>query len=372
MPLANPGRAGRAQGPDLQRRRDRGARCLHRLAGPRPGHPHRGAVRHHRTPEMALGGALFRANCASCHDFSGKGGALTDGKFAPSLTETTRAAIYAAMLTGPQNMPVFRDFHAATPRTSGPSSPTSRPSRSSRTPAASTSGAWPSHRGAACSSSSASGRSSPPRVWIGVKAMSDHRRHATRARASRATTRPSPGPAPPATQRHRPARAPSAPSGRSVALFLGSRASQRRRSSSPIVADADRRRRFDIPGFGDVSALQPRSSGCPWGCRSCSSGRRHPLGQEAHARRRRRRGAHELALDRRGARRPPLEAFEQGSTRAASRAVRSSGACCCAGPGWPALPIVSAARPRPAAQGHAVAGRTAVVDDGTRHPGRQR
>ncbi len=30
------------------------------------------------TPEeLALGGQLFRANCASCHNFAGEGGALT-------------------------------------------------------------------------------------------------------------------------------------------------------------------------------------------------------------------------------------------------------------------------------------------------------
>jgi ubiquinol-cytochrome c reductase cytochrome c subunit len=62
------------------------------------------------TPEeLALGGQLFRANCASCHNFSGKGGALTDGKGAPSLIETEPRNIYQAMLTGPQNMPNFPD-----------------------------------------------------------------------------------------------------------------------------------------------------------------------------------------------------------------------------------------------------------------------
>ena len=59
--------------------------------------------------ELALGGELFRANCASCHSASGKGGALTDGKYAPSLAETTPRNIYQAMLTGPQNMPNFPD-----------------------------------------------------------------------------------------------------------------------------------------------------------------------------------------------------------------------------------------------------------------------
>jgi ubiquinol-cytochrome c reductase cytochrome c subunit len=55
------------------------------------------------------GGALFRLNCSSCHGFGGAGGALSSGKYAPSLYEATPEQIYAAMLTGPQNMPVFGD-----------------------------------------------------------------------------------------------------------------------------------------------------------------------------------------------------------------------------------------------------------------------
>ena len=48
-------------------------------------------------------------NCSSCHSFGAGGGALSSGKFAPSLDESTDREIYAAMLTGPQNMPVFGD-----------------------------------------------------------------------------------------------------------------------------------------------------------------------------------------------------------------------------------------------------------------------
>ena len=59
--------------------------------------------------DLALGGNLFRANCSSCHNFAGEGGSLTFGKYAPSLTESTDKHIYEAMLTGPQNMPVFPD-----------------------------------------------------------------------------------------------------------------------------------------------------------------------------------------------------------------------------------------------------------------------
>jgi ubiquinol-cytochrome c reductase cytochrome c subunit len=59
--------------------------------------------------DVAQGGELFRVNCASCHAFSANGGALSSGKFAPSLQPSTDRQIYAAMLTGPQNMPVFGD-----------------------------------------------------------------------------------------------------------------------------------------------------------------------------------------------------------------------------------------------------------------------
>lgn len=55
------------------------------------------------------GGELFRTNCAMCHNAAGAGGALTKGKWAPALTDTPAKEIYEAMLTGPQNMPVFND-----------------------------------------------------------------------------------------------------------------------------------------------------------------------------------------------------------------------------------------------------------------------
>src|ERR1700712_5121159 len=55
------------------------------------------------------GAELFRINCAMCHNVAGAGGALTEGKYAPNLEKVTPAHIYEAMLTGPQNMPVFND-----------------------------------------------------------------------------------------------------------------------------------------------------------------------------------------------------------------------------------------------------------------------
>ena len=59
--------------------------------------------------DVARGGDLFRLNCSSCHNFTGKGGALSSGKYAPDLSPATPAEIYTAMLTGPQNMPKFSD-----------------------------------------------------------------------------------------------------------------------------------------------------------------------------------------------------------------------------------------------------------------------
>ena len=59
--------------------------------------------------DIGLGGELFRVNCAQCHNFAGQGGALTEGKYAPHLDLATPRQIYEAMLTGPQNMPVFSE-----------------------------------------------------------------------------------------------------------------------------------------------------------------------------------------------------------------------------------------------------------------------
>ena len=59
--------------------------------------------------DVARGGELFRLNCASCHNFTGRGGSLSSGKYAPALDPANEQEIYQAMLTGPQNMPKFSD-----------------------------------------------------------------------------------------------------------------------------------------------------------------------------------------------------------------------------------------------------------------------
>lgn len=59
--------------------------------------------------DAGKGGQIFRVNCAMCHNVAAGGGALTEGKFAPELQTVAPEHIYEAMVTGPQNMPVFSD-----------------------------------------------------------------------------------------------------------------------------------------------------------------------------------------------------------------------------------------------------------------------
>ncbi len=61
------------------------------------------------TGDAGVGAELFRVNCAMCHNVAGAGGALTQGKYAPPLAGVEAVYAYEAMITGPQNMPVFND-----------------------------------------------------------------------------------------------------------------------------------------------------------------------------------------------------------------------------------------------------------------------
>jgi ubiquinol-cytochrome c reductase cytochrome c subunit len=59
--------------------------------------------------EVTQGGEFFRTNCTACHNFAASGGALPGGKYAPSLDGVSPKHIYEALITGPQQMPVFSD-----------------------------------------------------------------------------------------------------------------------------------------------------------------------------------------------------------------------------------------------------------------------
>ncbi len=58
--------------------------------------------------QIALGGELFRYNCSQCHGAAAGGGALAEGAYAPKIAVSGKYII-EAMLSGPQQMPVFSD-----------------------------------------------------------------------------------------------------------------------------------------------------------------------------------------------------------------------------------------------------------------------
>jgi ubiquinol-cytochrome c reductase cytochrome c subunit len=76
---------------------------------PGPAIPGESELNFERDGSTAEGGELFRNNCAMCHNFAGQGGALSQGKYAPTLMGVEPKHIYEAMVTGPQSMPVFSD-----------------------------------------------------------------------------------------------------------------------------------------------------------------------------------------------------------------------------------------------------------------------
>jgi ubiquinol-cytochrome c reductase cytochrome c subunit len=59
--------------------------------------------------DLAAGGAVFRSQCAACHQAAGGGGALAHGAEAPPLLAATPVQVVEAMRTGPGNMPAFDD-----------------------------------------------------------------------------------------------------------------------------------------------------------------------------------------------------------------------------------------------------------------------
>ncbi len=66
-------------------------------------------LNYERDGNTAQGGELFRTNCAMCHNFAAQGGALSQGKYAPTLMGVEPKYMYEAMITGPQSMPKFSD-----------------------------------------------------------------------------------------------------------------------------------------------------------------------------------------------------------------------------------------------------------------------
>jgi ubiquinol-cytochrome c reductase cytochrome c subunit len=109
MPLAQPGQQAQRKPPVYDASEIEALAAYVASLGPGPEVPSKSQVdtSDATTEEIVRGGEFFRTNCTACHNFAGAGGALPRGKYAPKLTGVSSKHIYEALLTGPQQMPVF-------------------------------------------------------------------------------------------------------------------------------------------------------------------------------------------------------------------------------------------------------------------------
>lgn len=109
MPLAQSGPQGEVKPPQFSAEDIEALYTYVASRGPGPGIPDEKYLQ--GDGDAAVGAELFRINCAMCHNVAGAGGALTEGKYAPPLNGVAPIHVYEAMITGPQNMPVFNDHN---------------------------------------------------------------------------------------------------------------------------------------------------------------------------------------------------------------------------------------------------------------------
>jgi len=115
MPMARPGVQAEKKPPVYDADETRALAAYVASLGPGPSIPSEEQYSVESIPKDELeesvvrGGEFFRTNCTACHNFAGSGGALPGGKYAPSLDGVSDKQMYEAMLTGPQQMPVFSD-----------------------------------------------------------------------------------------------------------------------------------------------------------------------------------------------------------------------------------------------------------------------
>lgn len=108
MPMAAPGAQAPSNKPIYNEEQIAAMAAFVASLGPGPAIPTAEQISY-EDADIAAGGILFRINCAQCHQAAGGGGALTQGKYAPGLMQSTPIEIYEAMLTGPQSMPIFSE-----------------------------------------------------------------------------------------------------------------------------------------------------------------------------------------------------------------------------------------------------------------------
>ncbi|MGH3446101.1 MAG: cytochrome bc1 complex diheme cytochrome c subunit [Nocardioidaceae bacterium] len=111
MPLAVPGTQAQEREPVFTEKETAALAAYIASLGPGPAIPSKEQYNPSSLSEeqIAEGGSLFRTNCTACHNFAAQGGALPHGRYAPPLGGVEAKHMYEAMLTGPQQMPVFSD-----------------------------------------------------------------------------------------------------------------------------------------------------------------------------------------------------------------------------------------------------------------------
>ncbi|MET0838256.1 MAG: cytochrome c [Marmoricola sp.] len=111
MPMAQPGGQALRKPPVYDQEEIEALAAFVASLGPGPDIPAESEydVSDATTEDISRGGEFFRTNCTACHNFAGAGGALPRGRFAPPLDGVSEKHIFEAMLTGPQQMPVFSD-----------------------------------------------------------------------------------------------------------------------------------------------------------------------------------------------------------------------------------------------------------------------
>ena len=109
MPMAQPGQQAEAHPVEFTPQEIRDLAAFVASLGPGPAIPPKSAydTQNSTNADVVRGGDFFRTNCTACHNFAGAGGALPEGKHAPSLTDVSNKHIFEAMIVGPQQMPVF-------------------------------------------------------------------------------------------------------------------------------------------------------------------------------------------------------------------------------------------------------------------------
>lgn len=106
MPMANNSPQAERKDPLMDEEQTAALSAYVASLGPGPAIPSAAQV---EPGDPANGMELFRTNCSMCHNAVGAGGALTEGKVAPPLYDSTPTQIWEALRTGPQSMPVFNE-----------------------------------------------------------------------------------------------------------------------------------------------------------------------------------------------------------------------------------------------------------------------